>query len=303
MGLLNIDDAAKAEFYKMLMGGEVAGATKSYISFYTFTEVWKEFLCYVGFCPGYDVLLESLNALDHLRLFGKLRGIPTSALDAEVTKWIERLNLVNVASEPCGSYNEGQKRRLNLAIALIGDPSLLLIDEPTAQVDPATRKLLWKVLKDCLAAEQGIIFTSSSVEECGVLCNKLIVNKSDNLYAIKPSDEQKQEYEGGHDVLINLNSEANEEAIQSVKSAITADLECFLVRESSTLLHYHVTNSKATWSKMYESLDKLKSANNCIRDFLVISASSQQLFIRCTNALSLEDVKYCTVEKIEAAAV
>lgn len=70
------------------------------------------------------------------------------------------LDLNLCAAQPSGAYSGGNKRRLNIAIALIGNPNLVLLDEPTTGVDPAARRSLWHVIKSCQLAGQSIILTS-----------------------------------------------------------------------------------------------------------------------------------------------
>lgn len=140
----------------------------------------------MGYCPQTDALLNSLNSFDHLRLFALLRGIPKSKVDLEVNKWINRLGKLHLFSfnllqimvfckfinvfvaldlnacmhQPSGTYSGGNKRRLNIAMALIGNPTLILLDEPTTGVDPAARRSLWNILQSCQTMGQAIILTS-----------------------------------------------------------------------------------------------------------------------------------------------
>jgi len=85
----------------------------------------------MGVCPQHDVLYEKLTAREHLRLFAVLKGLEEENIDAEIRKLLEQTLLVDSADVPSGMFSGGMKRRLSIAIALIGDPKIIFLDEPT----------------------------------------------------------------------------------------------------------------------------------------------------------------------------
>lgn len=89
----------------------------------------------MGVCPQFDVLYAELSALEHLRFYGALRGLSGAALDAEVTWLAAHLDLGGAhASKPAGDLSGGNRRKLSVAIALIGSPAVLVLDEPSTGV-------------------------------------------------------------------------------------------------------------------------------------------------------------------------
>jgi ABC-type multidrug transport system ATPase subunit len=85
----------------------------------------------VGVCPQFDVLYAELTAIEHLRLYAALRGLQGTTLDAEVAWLVEHLDLSLQAHKPAGSLSGGNRRKLSVAIALVGSPKVLVLDEPS----------------------------------------------------------------------------------------------------------------------------------------------------------------------------
>lgn len=279
-GLLGVNGAGKSTTFRMLTGEEPTDSGNMYLKQWEIHSNRKNYLAEMGYCPQTDALLNSLNAFDHLRLFGLLRGIPKAKIDLEVNKWINRLNLNACMRQPSSTYSGGNKRRLNIAMALIGNPTLVLLDEPTTGVDPAARRSLWSVLQSCQAGGQAIILTSHSMEECEALCNRLVIMVKGQLVCIGASQELKQRFGAGYDIHVKLNPNRSEEDVNKIKEKIEASLTCEIRDESLGYIAYHVTDSKTSWEKMYGTMSNLKGRYSCIEDYAVLSATLEQLFIQ-----------------------
>ncbi|KMR04580.1 atp-binding cassette sub-family a member 3 [Lasius niger] len=249
--------------------------------------IQSPYLSEMGYCPQTDALIPSMNAFDHLRLFARLRGIPRSNVELEVNKWINRLNLTACMAQPSGTYSGGNKRRLNIAMALIGNPTLVLLDEPTTGVDPAARRSLWNTLQACQAAGQAIILTSHSMEECEALCNRLVIMVRGELVCIGPSQELKQRFGAGYDIHIKLNPSRSNEDVENIKINIESTLTCDIRDDNLGLLAYHVTDCNTTWEKMYDTMKDLKQRYSCIEDYAVLSATLEQLFIQFARGVEM----------------
>ncbi|XP_034941503.1 ATP-binding cassette sub-family A member 3-like [Chelonus insularis] len=197
-----------------------------------------------------------------------------------VKRWITKLNLTVCAAQPSGTYSGGNKRRLNIALALIGNPSLVLMDEPTTGVDPAARRSLWNTLKTCQDAGQSIILTSHSMEECEVLCNRLVIMVRGQLVCVGASQELKQRFGTGYNIHIKLKQDHRNSDISQIKIRIESALTCKLIDENSGFIGYHITDAKTTWTKMYSIMDELKNNYDCIEDFAALSSTLEQLFLQ-----------------------
>ncbi|XP_015178503.1 PREDICTED: ATP-binding cassette sub-family A member 1-like [Polistes dominula] len=286
-GLLGVNGAGKSTTFRMLTGEETPNSGTMYLKQAEIYSNRQAYLAEMGYCPQTDALINSLNSFDHLRLFARLRGIPPNKIDLEVNKWIVRLNLKACAVQPSGTYSGGNKRRLNIAMALIGSPTLVLLDEPTTGVDPAARRSLWTVIQSCQAVGQSFILTSHSMEECEALCNRLVIMVQGQLVCIGASQELKQRFGAGFDILIKLNPNRSEEDVTIIKNTIESLLTCEIRDENLGFIAYHVTDPTTTWTKMYSTMNDLKNRFECIEDYSVLSATLEQLFIQFARGITM----------------
>lgn len=130
----------------------------------------------VGYCPQVDALLPLMTARETLTFFGRLKGLANqnTPLDQVVNQLIDRVGLAPFADKPCNTYSGGTKRKLSFAVALIGEPPVLLLDEPSTGMDPVSRRQLWRLISD---ASQGrsVVLTTHLMEECEALCNRVAI--------------------------------------------------------------------------------------------------------------------------------
>jgi ABC-type Na+ transport system ATPase subunit NatA len=116
----------------------------------------------MGVCPQFDILWAELTATEHLRLFAALKGLPRAEWGNTTVELLERTKLTPAGDRRSSTYSGGMKRRLSVAVALIGDPEVVYLDEPTTGMDPITRRYVWDII---LEAKQGraIVLTTHSM--------------------------------------------------------------------------------------------------------------------------------------------
>jgi ABC-2 type transport system ATP-binding protein len=138
---------------------------------------------HLGVAPQSLALYEALTAQDNLRFFGKMYGLKGKSLTSAVADALELTDLTDRKDDRVEAFSGGMKRRLNLAVAMIHKPKLLLLDEPTVGVDPQSRNaLLDSVLK---LRDEGhtIIYTTHYMEEAQKICDKVIIMDKGKLLA------------------------------------------------------------------------------------------------------------------------
>jgi ABC-type multidrug transport system ATPase subunit len=117
----------------------------------------------MGVCPQNDMLWETLTGREHLQFYGRLKGLSGSSLDLAVDESLRSVNLLHggVPDKQVKKYSGGMRRRLSVAISLIGDAKVVYMDEPSTGLDPASRKSLWSAVKQA-KQDRAIILTSKS---------------------------------------------------------------------------------------------------------------------------------------------
>eukprot|EP01105_Mastigella_eilhardi_P000276 TRINITY_DN1037_c0_g1_i2.p1 TRINITY_DN1037_c0_g1~~TRINITY_DN1037_c0_g1_i2.p1 ORF type:complete len:1665 (-),score=344.24 TRINITY_DN1037_c0_g1_i2:724-5268(-) len=133
----------------------------------------------IGVCPQEDLLYDNLTAEEHLTLFGRLKGIPVSEIERKVKDMLASVDLGDLLKpenydKATGTFSGGMKRKLSLAIALMGDPQVIFLDEPTSGIDPLSRHRLWGLLKT-LKERRTIVLTTHSMEEADLLSDRICI--------------------------------------------------------------------------------------------------------------------------------
>ena len=124
----------------------------------------RGFLSLIGYCPQFDSIIDVMTGREMLTLFARLRGVRKSEIEEEVDKWLKQVGITEYADRPCGTYSGGNKRKLNVAQALVADPPIIFMDEPSSGVDPTSRRMLWKIIRRVQKNGQSIILTSHMSE-------------------------------------------------------------------------------------------------------------------------------------------
>ncbi|GAV76931.1 ABC_tran domain-containing protein/ABC2_membrane_3 domain-containing protein [Cephalotus follicularis] len=150
----------------------------------------------IGVCPQFDILWEALSGQEHLHLFASIKGLPPASIKSVAEMSLEKVKLTQAAKMRAGSYSGGMKRRLSIAIALIGDPKLIILDEPTTGVDPITRRHVWDIIEDAKKG-RAIILTTHSMEEADILGDRIGIMAKGRLRCIGNSIRLKSRFGTG----------------------------------------------------------------------------------------------------------
>jgi ABC-2 type transport system ATP-binding protein len=143
----------------------------------------------VGLVPQECGLYDELTAIDNLNFFGKLYGLSGSDLRRRVARVLSRVRLTDRATHRINTFSGGMKQRLNLAAALIHDPLVLLLDEPTAALDPASRDAFFADLTHLRDDGHAVLLTTHHLDEAELGCDRVAVLKRGKLMACgKPSE-------------------------------------------------------------------------------------------------------------------
>ncbi|WP_238883438.1 ABC transporter ATP-binding protein [Clostridium sp. YIM B02551] len=147
----------------------------------------------IGYMAQSDALYEELTGKENLEFFCKLYRLSKNQIKSRIEYTSKLVNLENELSKKVSNYSGGMKRRLSLAISLIQDPKLLILDEPTVGIDPKLRFSIWEELKSLKADGKTIILTTHVIDEAEK-CDKLVLIREGNIIATGSVDELKQQF-------------------------------------------------------------------------------------------------------------
>ena len=129
----------------------------------------------IGVVSQFDSLDPDFTCAENLRVYGAYFGLPRATIEERVPKLLEFAALQSKAGAKPGELSGGMKRRLSLGRALVNDPDLLILDEPTTGLDPQARHLMWERLQNLLQQGKAILLTTHFMDEAERLCDRLIV--------------------------------------------------------------------------------------------------------------------------------
>ncbi len=138
----------------------------------------------IGVVPQELALYEELTAEENLTFFGQMYQLERKALQVRAAELLNLMGLYDRRSEPVKHYSGGMKRRLNIAVGLINNPDLLLLDEPTVGVDPQSRNAIFDNIEQLKARGLTLLYTTHYMEEAERLCDRIAIVDNGKLIAI-----------------------------------------------------------------------------------------------------------------------
>lgn len=152
----------------------------------------------LGLVPQDLAIYPSLSARENLEFFGHMQGLRGARLETRIAACLELAGLAGLAHRRTGTFSGGLKRRLNLAIGLIHEPRLLILDEPTVGIDPQSRHHIRETLARLNREGMSIVYTTHYMEEVESLCHELAIIDQGRIIAQGAMDELLTRYQAGH---------------------------------------------------------------------------------------------------------
>lgn len=190
LGLIGPSGAGKTTAIKCLLGMEKLdqGTTEIFGKLMPNRKILQR----IGYMGQSDALYENLSARENLTFFGKLMGMKGAVLDAAIEKNMALVNLTADIDRLVRTFSGGMKRRLSLAITLLSDPDLIILDEPTVGIDPLLRVEIWNQLRTLAKAGKALIVTTHVMDEAEK-CDEIALIIDGRIFARgTPIDLKKQ---------------------------------------------------------------------------------------------------------------
>jgi len=160
----------------------------------------------MGVSPQETAIYPYLTGEENVRLFGELYSVPRKALAGRVSYVLEKVGLLEEAKRRVSKYSGGMKRRVSIAMALVTDPKVVLLDEPTVGMDPQARRAVWDFVMELRDEGKTILLTTHYMEEAEELCDEVGIIDHGKLIALGSPSDLKAKYRARdlEDVFIQL---------------------------------------------------------------------------------------------------
>ena len=189
VGLLGPNGAGKTTTLRVLAGllKPAAGATR--ISGIDMQHAPLEARRQLGFLTASTGLYDRLTGREMLQTFGRLQRLDEATLEARITSLRDELELAPFLDKRCGALSSGQKQRINIARAVVHDPSAYVLDEPTATLDPLASRDILELVQRAKARNKAVLFSTHRMEEAEYLCSRLLFMRAGKIVARGTSAE------------------------------------------------------------------------------------------------------------------
>ncbi len=175
VGLLGPNGAGKTTIISVICGLLPATAGRVFIAGHDVASEPLAAKSRLGYVPQDIALYDELSAREKLQFWGGMQGLRGGELKARVQELLQRVGLEQRAREPISRFSGGMKRRLNIAVALMHKPQLLLLDEPTVGIDPQARLAILELIREEAAGGRAVLYTTHHLEEAERLCDRILI--------------------------------------------------------------------------------------------------------------------------------
>jgi len=206
-GFLGLNGAGKTSTLRCLTGDLLPTSGSAKLVGKDILQQQGDLRMQIGYCPQFDALLEHLTVREHLELFARIKCIPEANVARVAETKMSQLNLTEYRDKPAGQLSGGNRRKLSVAIAMVGSPPLIFADEPTTGMDAYNKRFLLDVIAGIPLGRHGsrkgtVVLTSHSLEECEALCTKVGIMVSGQFQCYGSVQRLKSRF--GKGLMINV---------------------------------------------------------------------------------------------------
>ncbi|XP_029433384.1 ATP-binding cassette sub-family A member 3 [Rhinatrema bivittatum] len=199
--LLGHNGAGKTTTLSMLTGLYPPTSGQAYISGYEITREMVLIRKSLGLCPQHDVLFDNMTVEEHLSFYSMLKGFPLWKHPEEIERILRILDLQEKRCSLSKALSGGMKRKLSIGIALIGDSKVVMLDEPTSGMDPASRRATWDLLQQ-QKSSRTILLTTHFMDEADLLGDRIAIMAKGELQCCGSSLFLKHKYGAGYHMVM-----------------------------------------------------------------------------------------------------
>uniref|UniRef100_A0A4X2L2C1 ATP binding cassette subfamily A member 13 n=1 Tax=Vombatus ursinus TaxID=29139 RepID=A0A4X2L2C1_VOMUR len=278
-GLLGVNGAGKSTTFKMLTGDITPSSGYAAIRNPRGDEMVLSSSgaagILIGYCPQKDALDEFLTGWEHLHYYCSLRGVPKQDIHRVAGELVNRLHLEAHIKKPVNTYSGGTKRKLSTALALVGKPEILLLDEPSSGMDAGSKRYLWKTLMKEVQEGCAAVLTSHSMEECEALCTRLAIMVDGSFKCLGSPQHIKNRFGDGYAVKVWLSQETSQH--NAISHCLKLHFPGIQFKgQHLNLLEYHVPQRWGCLADLFKVLENNKTLLN-IKHYSINQTTLEQV--------------------------
>ena len=279
LGLLGKNGAGKTTALKIMAGMHESSSGIGLVAGFDVEAERIEVYNNLGNCPQFDCVWDNQSVCRHLEFYARLKGIKDPTKAAKEIAVAVGLGERDVYTRRAASLSGGMRRRLSIAMSLLGSPNVVFLDEPTTGLDPSTRNEIWGLVSSFATPERAVIITTHMMLEADALCSRIAIVAKGNLKVVGTNQHLKDNYGSGYLLQLNLVQSTDESvnsALQFVKDNINEDAK--IVTMQAKTIHINLPRDVSV-EKIFSILYSDDSASCGINQFLLSQSSLEDVFI------------------------
>jgi ATP-binding cassette subfamily A (ABC1) protein 3 len=225
--LLGVNGAGKTSTFKMLTGEVVPTKGDSFIVSHNVLTNFADARKQIGYCPQFDAIFGLMTVREHLEFYAMIKKIPTRLVKDLIKRQIKDMNLEQYEDKNSGTLSGGNKRKLSVAMSMIGNPPVVFLDEPSAGMDPKARRFMWEIIAkiSTRGKNSAVILTTHSMEEAEALSTSMGIMVDGQFKCFGSKQHIKNKFGTGYQVEIKFRDMKNEAVVEKL---ISLDIQNYL---------------------------------------------------------------------------
>ncbi|BFZ21348.1 hypothetical protein BsWGS_24386 [Bradybaena similaris] len=230
-----------------------------------------------GICPQHNILYDDLSCREHLEMFANIKGVPSPLINATVEQALVDVDLKSQSETFARNLSGGQKRKLSVAIALIGDPKLIFLDEPTAGMDPFSRRHLWSLLKR-MKEGKVVLLTTHFMDEADILADRKAFIRKGKLRCCGSSLFLKNKFGVGYHLTMVVEPNCDVDNVTDLLRTAIPEVEH--TRTHGKEISYTVPlQDVSKFSDLFSNLDQVAESHG-IKSYGVSMTTLEEVFLK-----------------------
>uniref|UniRef100_A0A8D8MPF5 ATP-binding cassette sub-family A member 3 n=2 Tax=Culex pipiens TaxID=7175 RepID=A0A8D8MPF5_CULPI len=280
-GLLGLNGAGKTTTFKMMTGDESISSGEAWVEGISLQSSMDTVYQRIGYCPQFDALLGKLTGRETLKIYALLRGVRERDIQNVSLTLAEDLNFMKHLDKKTKEYSGGNKRKLSTALALMGNPSVVYLDEPTTGMDPGAKRQFWNMICKVRSSGKSIVLTSHSMEECEALCTRLAIMVNGEFKCLGSTQHLKNKFSEGF--LLTVKVKRGDGRSDAVKHFVEEQFTGAVLKEEYLdSLSFHIPRTDQRWSAMFGLMESSRERLG-IEDYALGQTSLEQVFLYFTK--------------------
>ncbi|XP_071081906.1 phospholipid-transporting ATPase ABCA3-like isoform X2 [Haliotis cracherodii] len=291
-GLLGQNGAGKTTTFKMITGDVMLTHGNVFLRSFNIKNHTQKVQENMGYCPQFDALIDQMTGRETLTMYARLKGVPESCIKGVCDNLLDIMMLRQYSDKPTSEYSGGNKRKLSTAIALVGDPAFIMLDEPSTGMDPKARRQLWNVLSKVRECGRTLVLTSHSMEECDALCTRIAIMVNGRFVCLGTPQHLKTKFGQGYTLIARMKTVETQPGVSDERApAPTEPLVNFIISsypnthvfdDHQGYVHFQVPYNAVSLAQVFTVMEQSK-AQFSVEDYSVHQTTLEQVFLSFTR--------------------